>query len=110
MTKSKSIILCVSANQNGHRVPPHRAYMGEGYCEYYHSWASSICTHDEYKRAARVLSRYRQFHRYVREIKPEWRKVGEHRYADNSTVEVHEDKYGNRREIMTVAPGGDVCF
>ena len=39
-----------------------------------------------------------------------WHNIETNYYADNSVEEVWEDKDGNRKTIMTVAPHGDVCF
>ena len=38
-----------------------------------------------------------------------WKKVQTVHYADNSTEEIWENKYGERKTIMTVGPGGDAC-
>lgn len=39
----------------------------------------------------------------------EWKKIGTYGYADNSVEEVWEDKDGNRKTVMVVAPHGDAC-
>lgn len=43
------------------------------------------------------------------EDEKEWCLVGTYGYADNSVEEVWENKYGERKAVMTVAPHGDAC-
>ena len=71
------------------------------------------CTHfrpEDVEYMGRVHARYLRFRHYVEEIEPEWRKVNEVHYADNSVEEIQQDKYGNRRTRLTTAPSGDRCF
>lgn len=48
-------------------------------------------------------------HEKVEEDK-EWRCVQTIYYADNSEEEVWENKYGERKTVMTVGPGLDACY
>lgn len=41
------------------------------------------------------------------EREKEWKLVGTFGYADNSVEEVYENKYGERKTVMTVYPHGD---
>lgn len=43
------------------------------------------------------------------EAEKQWRKVDTIYWADNSVEEVYEDKDGNRKTVMVVAPHGDAC-
>lgn len=40
----------------------------------------------------------------------EWKLVETVFWADNSEEEIWEDKDGNRKTVMTVAPHGDACY
>ena len=40
----------------------------------------------------------------------QWRMVDRLFFADNSVEEVWEDKDGIRKNVMTIAPNGDLCF
>lgn len=73
----------------------------------------SVPTAFDYKvwqRFTEFARRYRAFHHYMKEIKPGWRVVTTHYYADNSEEVEEVDTNGNRRQRMTLAPSGDLCF
>lgn len=72
-----------------------------------HDW--QVVKHT-YWRLARIYKRHRQLCHYVREVRPQWRDVGEIHYADNSVEMKQIDKDGNERQVMTVPPSGDRCF
>lgn len=66
--------------------------------------------YDSWKKFCEFARRYRRFYYYLTEILPDWKETRKFYYADNS-IEVEEvDKSGNKRQRMTVAPSGDVCF
>ena len=44
------------------------------------------------------------------EAEKEWQLVQTVHYADNSLEEEWVNKYGERKTIMTVGPGGDACY
>lgn len=66
----------------------------------------------------RAQMRYAEIMHYRREVEPEWRPDVEYAgnaegrvyYADNSVVVYQINKYGKRRHVTEVAPGGDACF
>ena len=43
------------------------------------------------------------------EAEKEWRLVDTIYWADNSVEEIWENKYGERKKIMTTGPHGDAC-
>ena len=53
--------------------------------------------------------RYRRFHNYVKEVKPQWRKVRDIPYGDNSVERIEVNQYGEERTRMISAPSGDIC-
>jgi hypothetical protein len=67
-------------------------------------------TQEEWDRFVAYTRRYKRFRHYLTEVRPQWREVDRIHYMDNSVEVVEEDKDGNRRTRMPVAPGGDICF
>jgi hypothetical protein len=65
---------------------------------------------DLWEEIRKLDNRYRRFCNYMREVKPGWKTVDTIHFADNSIEEVQENIYGDRRQIMVKAPGGDLCF
>jgi hypothetical protein len=96
--------------QHGHVRTPATIYVGASYCSFYWDNHGVVPDHATWERVAALGQRYRSFVAYCRETLPEWREVDRIYYADNSTVAIEEDKDGNRRNRMLVAPHGDVCF
>lgn len=65
-------------------------------------------TDTEYERLKELQTEARKRVRLEEEQK-EWKKIAEYCYADNSVEEVWENRYGERKTIMSVYPHGDVC-
>ena len=65
-------------------------------------------THAEFERLKELQVAARQQEKELEEAK-EWKYVETVYYADNSEEEIWENKYGERKSVMTVGPHGDMC-
>ena len=65
-------------------------------------------THAEFERLKELQAEARQKEKELEDAK-EWRYVETIYWADNSEEEIWENKYGERKSVMTVGPHGDVC-
>lgn len=65
-------------------------------------------THTEFERLKKLQAEARQKEKKLEDAK-EWRYVETIYWADNSEEEIWENKYGERKSVMTVGPHGDVC-
>ncbi len=87
--------------------------MGDGYCEYYWSHCMPCfglpheVTFEQWQRIAKLSTRYRRYVNYCTEILPAWKTVEEFHYADNSIEHAQLSKFGQKRQIMVLGPGGD---
>lgn len=90
----------------GHNRPLYQVWT-EGSFEFFHG--KNCITRTEYEKIMKLLTRYQRFYTYVKETSPQWKKVREIYWADNSIEELQINKYGEERTIMIVAPHGDAC-
>lgn len=58
------------------------------------------------KKARELSSRYTRFCDAVHQ----WKEIGQKSYGDNSVESIQQDRFGKLREVLIMAPGGDVCF
>ena len=65
-------------------------------------------THAEFERLKELQAEARQKEKELEDAK-EWKYVETVYYADNSEEEIWENKYGERKSVMTVDPHGDMC-
>lgn len=65
-------------------------------------------THVEFERLKELQAEARQKEKELEDAK-EWKYVETVYYADNSEEEIWENKYGERKSVMTVGPHGDMC-
>lgn len=65
-------------------------------------------THAEFERLKELQAEARQKEKELEDAK-EWKYVETVYYADNSEEEIWENKYGERKSVMTVGPHGDMC-
>lgn len=65
-------------------------------------------THAEFERLKELQVAARQKEKELEEAQ-EWKYVETVYYADNSVEEIWENKYGERKSVMTVGPHGDMC-
>ena len=65
-------------------------------------------THAEVERLKELQAEARQKEKELEDAK-EWKYVETVYYADNSEEEIWENKYGERKSVMTVGPHGDMC-
>lgn len=85
-------------------------------CYYLHDWGCNIGLWDvevdreTMRQAGRLNERHERFCDYIRETLPGWKVVDTVYYMDNSVEVVEESKDGRRRQRMTTAPHGDICF
>src|SRR5690606_32632959 len=109
--KAKEILRAIieKANQN-------KTYyvISKTYWAYSNNWAVKLVGElgvndkiwdDLYK----LNERYERFRHYMKEIKPNWKVIDTIYYADNSITVVEQNKQGEKRRRMTVAPSGDAC-
>ena len=62
-------------------------------------------------RADAIRDRFRRFVTYMTETRHDWEHVKDIAYADNSLAVIERSSLtGERRERMTLGPGGDACF
>lgn len=66
-------------------------------------------TKAEYERLKFLQKQAQEAYKKTEEEK-EWRKVDTVYWADNSVEEIWENKYGERKTIMTEYPHGDACY
>ena len=65
-------------------------------------------THREFERLKAMQAAARQKAKELEDAK-EWKYVETICWADNSEEEIWENKYGERKSVMTVGPHGAVC-
>lgn len=113
------LIALAKRGQYGHSRSPKNFYMsdpddnkaGNGYCDYYHSWAHWDMTFEQWRKIARLSKRYRRLIHYITEIKPQWKDTAERTlWGDNSVDVVQVSITGQKRTVQVKAPSGDACF
>ena len=66
-------------------------------------------THKEFARLKELQKLAREEHERAEEER-EWKYVTTYYYADNSVIEIWEDKNGIRKEVMVTGSHGDACY
>lgn len=109
-----------AAGQHGWARTPDNFYVGSGDPDRpgYVYWARQNLngrdkglTDAEVRKLAQLSARYLRLVHLAREVWPEWEKVREVHYMDNSIEEEHRSRRtGATRMVMTLGPGGDACF
>jgi len=64
---------------------------------------------DLFGRLHDLQARYRKWVHYLTEVYPQWTDIETIPYMDNSVEVRQEDRWGNTRQVQTVAPHGDLC-
>lgn len=86
----------------------HRTFTSYYLSDYALSEPSASLTKAEFARLKQMQAEAQAEQKRLEDEK-EWRLVGTYGYADNSVEEVWENKHGERKTVMTVAPHGDAC-
>lgn len=85
-----------------------RSFIGYYLSDYALAEPRTSLTNAEFARLKELQAEARAAAKAADEAR-EWKKIGTYGYADNSVEEVWEDKDGNRKTVMIVAPHGDAC-
>lgn len=85
-----------------------RSFIGYYLSDYAMAEPRASLTNAEFARLKELQAEARAAAKAAEEAR-QWQKVGTYGYADNSVEEVWEDKDGNRKTVMIVAPHGDAC-
>ena len=97
------------ASCNWYNAGWHRSFISFYLSDYALSEPRASLTNKEFNRLKELQAEARAAYKAAEDAKC-WKLVRTLYWADNSVEEIWEDKDGNQKTVMAVAPHGDACY